>query len=180
MPLYAYCPHTACAARIPYEAIKPTRCPQCGKLFADAFKVKVQATVVEPEAIEPEPIDEPVRLTRSAIEARRHQSRTKLKPRPAHGHVSPTPEPEEAGIDPIEDVDPGEGDGYIDEGVVHRRARELAASIDPSTISVSMDDDPDERISFGTLWEQGKASREAAAKRKATPTKAAIRKRSSR
>lgn len=163
MPLYAYCPHSTCAAKIAYDTIKPTVCPQCRKTFASAFAVTPPAPVVAP-APQDDPDDRP--FGRAALTAAR-KTTTVVKSRPGRPEPSrlmnaPAAElPEEAIIEEEGDLDPREA---------RRQARELAATIDTSTIHIADQDDGVFR--FGDMWAEGASARESAAKAKPAKRKA--------
>jgi hypothetical protein len=158
MPTY-YCPFDRCGAAIQYTITKPTTCPRCERRFADAFKVAVAQTPPPPAPVVEED-DEP-RLTRSALEARRKSlSTTSVKPRtrrerddtaanvmtPVGSKAHPAlPDPE-----PESDIE----DDTYDPREARRLARELAASIDPSTIVV--EDQDDGIVRFSQFVEEAK------------------------
>lgn len=161
MPLYAYCPYSNCAAKIPYETVKPSKCPRCNRAFADAFKVvtetkptvsRVTTATVEEESDAP-------RLTRSELLKVRasRSSGTKVKPRLKRyveeeevSHVMNPPAPQEENNPVFDD------DHSYDEREARELARELAASIDPSTIIIQ--DQDDKVVRFGQLVEEAKRS----------------------
>jgi len=135
-----YCPF--CGSKATYEAVKPTNCPKCKKPFEAAFKGAVAA----PTPVQPDPDDDlPLPPTRSAVVA---------KPRYRHGEVVP-PVPTrttEATVVPLRgpDEEADDEDEYVDPRARRRLARELAASIDPSTIHI--DDEDEGTVTFGQLY----------------------------
>lgn len=122
--MICFCPH--CAAKLTYEAVKPTRCPRCDKLFADAFRVTTPPPPT-PEPVDDEPETRP--LTKSALLAARQRPRAQVKPRP--GQVA-----QDEPVFPPDDDEPD-----LDQRAVRRRARELAAAIDPASIIVADQDE---------------------------------------
>lgn len=165
--LTCYCPHSSCASKVTYDTIKPTVCPKCRRAFADAFKVApAPAPVVAstPSTYEPED-DRPI--GRAALARRGSTTQVKLRPvRAATSHIMNAPP--ELQVDAAVDDDDFEGDGedVVSPREVRRRARELAASIDPSTIVIA---DQDEGVfRFKDMWDEGAAAREKAAKVRST------------
>lgn len=162
-----FCPHSACAAKIPYDAVKPTICPRCKQAFADAFRAVAPVAPPLPTraAVRDDPDDQP--LTRSAL-SNRHRAgiTTVAKPRAHRGedpelmaNVMNPPPPDEPDA-PVFADDP-EDDTY-DPRAAHRLARELAANIDPSTILI--EDQDEGTVRFGDLVAQAKRTPQPAAK----------------
>lgn len=167
--LTLFCPFSSCAARVPYEAIKPTKCPQCGKLFADAFRVVTPTTA----AYAPRPVvvldDDPpapsvMRQTLlKARAAKRVSTRavvaTDDDPEIKSHIMNAGDVPTDVSL-PIETFDDEEPERAPH--MVSRRARELLATIDPASIVVADQDEGVER--FETYWNAGAAARESGAK----------------
>ncbi len=163
--LYCYCPFEGCGHKATYEVIRPAKCPRCNQAYSSAFKVAVPT--VAPVVRAPVEDDTPApRLTRSALlKSRAKMSTTKVKPFLRRGqvedddpeslaHVMNPPDVVETATD-TGDVE----DEYVDERVLSRRAQELAASIDPSSIIIA---DQDEGVvKFGKFWQEGQATRES-------------------
>ena len=123
-----YCPFSGCGTKIVYETTSPSKCPKCHQVLASAFKV---TPVEEPHQAAAQTRAQPkVSAVKSSIMARR---RAEQQPEEEPVDVS-TPEVED-------DFATASYDGYINPQEVRRRARELAASIDPSTIHVSDGDE---------------------------------------
>ncbi len=168
MSLHVFCPFAGCAAKVAYDAVKPTRCPRCSKLFADAFRVAVpqtapisRAAVVEADLSDDQPITRKLAKAAVAKVGPRLQRDT---PAPISRIMNAPPDlvteavfPDD-GLDDIEEED-------ADPRAIRRRARELAASIDPSTITIG---DQDEGVfKFDSFWAEGQSAREKAAKKPA-------------
>lgn len=150
---YCYCPHEGCAAKVPYEAIKPTKCPRCNRTFASAFAPTAPVPAPISRAAVVEDDDTPTRpLTRSALAKARASVASTTRVKPHRG-----PQPSRIMNAPAEFVPPDlpddgeEEDEYVDEQTISRRARELAASIDPSTIVIA---DSDEGVFKFAQFEQ--------------------------
>ncbi len=169
--LTCYCPHATCAARVSYETIKPTACPQCRKTFASAFVVapapvapSARATVADDDSD-----DRP--LGRAALAAQ-PKSATVTKARlnrPEPSRLMNAPASEQP-VFPDDGAD-DEGEEALDPREVRRQARALASTIDTSSIKIA---DQDEGVfSFRDMWDEGAAAREKAAK---SPAKVAKRK----
>ncbi len=155
-----FCPHSACAAKIPYDAVKPTVCPRCKKAFADAFRA---APPPARAAVRDDDLDDPP-LTRSSLQNRHRAGITTVaKPRARHGkdlmaNVMNPPPPDAPDTAPIGE----EEDDTYDPRAAHRLARELAANIDPATIIV---EDQDEGVvRFADIMEQAKRTPRATTK----------------
>ncbi len=171
-----YCPRPECSAKASYDVTKPTKCPKCGRAFADAFKtVAAPAPVQQTRAtVEEEPFDERP-TSRSALAAARakHASTTRVVPRtgrpqPAEvTHLMNPPADLPPAVAALED-DPE--DENVDPREVRRRARELAATIDTSTIVIN--DQDDGVFKFSDMWAAGAASREKATQSKPSKRKA--------
>lgn len=163
MPTY-FC--TFCPAKIAYEAVKPTKCPKCGKSFASAFKVATPpaqpASTVAAQTPEDED-DLPVVPVRS----RQSYSTTQAKPRyrngeyvPPVGGVTPkTAVPHAGPGDEGEDDD--EDDEVVDPRMKRRLARELAASLNPDDIFVS--DEDEKPLRFEDIYNAPDATQSRAA-----------------
>jgi hypothetical protein len=150
---HVYCPFSTCASKVTYEITKPTSCPKCQRAFADAFKTVVAAPT-PPQVRRPgreEPLDDRP-LTRSALEASQKARKA------AVAGARPVPAAEDEDQD---DVDPREA---------RRAARELAASIDTSSMLTEVADD--RVISGMDLWNEGAASRAKSVAKKAAKSKA--------
>ncbi len=172
MPLYAYCPQSSCASKIAYDTVKPTVCPQCRKTFASAFAVAPApvAPTARAAVVEDDPDDRPLGRTVTAS----RPSTTVIKSRP--GRPEPTRlmnPPVEAAPQVVFPDDGADEEGEdIDPREVRRRARELAATIDTSTIQINVGDlDQGDKpikgigsFSFRDMWDAGAATRESAAK----------------
>lgn len=136
-----YC--TDCPAKLTYEAVKPTKCPKCGVVFANAFKGAVASTSPSARAVVDEIIDEPrPRYPKS-------QSSTVAKPRFRNGEwVAPimgrmndeTPPPVTEQRGPHDDEDDDE-DEYIDPRAKRRLKQELIATLNPDDIHVNDEDE---------------------------------------
>ncbi len=117
-----YCSHAGCGSKITYEAVKPSHCPKCRQPIRDAMAILTQAAAlpVAPRTAAPSyqpPAPPPVR-ERSAG---------------AIAHINP-------------DQDTDGSEGTYDVRQARQLARQLAASIDPSTIQVEAWRDADERM----------------------------------
>ncbi len=176
--LTCYCPFSSCAARIPYETVKPTVCPQCRKAFADAFRTAATNTVPAPTRVRVHDDDpgEDRPLTKSALLAARKTTTATARPRPTPraGFAQPVvAQPD------VHFPDDGAEDEPLDPREVRRQARELAATIDTSTIVADVNaldggDKPVKGIgsfSFRDMWTEGAAAREKATQAQPKVTK---------
>jgi hypothetical protein len=145
MPTY-YCPTTGCGNRITYLTEKPKICPKCSTAIADPMRAianivpaKIVKAKVEEEIDEDDdaPIIAPARSSRSKPIIRKPVPRQ-------HVASAATVEGDDADDD-LEDDEEGDGEPY-NPREARRLARQLAASIDPSTIRVEMDGE--ERVTF--------------------------------
>ncbi len=172
MPLFAYCPHSACAAKIPYEAVKPTTCPKCRKTFASAFTSTPPAVPAPARAaVQDDPDERP--LTKSALLAARRAGGALARPRPTpRGEVTHLMNaPAAQAVFPDDGAD--DEDDTLDPREVRRQARELAATIDTSTIKIA--DQDEGTFSFKDMWAEGASARESAAKAQVKPKRKARR-----
>lgn len=136
-----YCPYQGCAALITYASIQPEKCPKCHRVLADAFKVAVESVI----STSPKP-------KQTTTTARRVTQPTTLM-RPTNQAPIPLGDESEANLNDVVELDENEVDESYNPHEVHRTARELAASIDPSTIHIAGEDD-DEPVKFGD-WVAG-------------------------
>ncbi len=175
--LSCYCPHSACATRVPYDTIKPTVCPKCHKTFASAFApTPAPAPVVTRAAVVDDPDDRP--LTKSALLAARKTGGARLRPTPRAEvtHLMNAP----AAAQPVfPDDGADEEDEQVDPREVRRQARALAATIDTSAIiadagALDGGDKPVKGIgsfSFRDMWAEGASVREKATASQTKPAK---------
>lgn len=149
-----YCPRSECAAKVAYEAIKPTVCPRCNKPFAAAFKVAASTApvVVATSLVRvPRPVAVPV------VKAAAKWKVARLRREPAKPFAVDAEIDAQYGVE--DTVDAGGDDGPIYRPEVAALAQELAASIDPSTISIG---DNDEGVfRFSDMWREGTTARES-------------------
>ncbi len=163
--MFVFCPSSACASKITYEAIKPTVCPFCKKAFSAAFKVSVPTPVVSTSQVEkPDyPDIRPVPSSVAKWKARKNAAAAVKQPIEEvepHSHIMNAPDvPEDMVLD---DSTGDENEEDTNPSVVRRRARELAASIDPSTIQIN--DDDEGTFKFESFWNEGAKAREAGVK----------------
>ncbi len=173
MPLHAYCPHSTCAAKIPYDVVKPTTCPQCRKTFSSAFVVATPA-VAAPlvRASVQDDLDERP-LGRAALPtARASTTVVKSRPgRPEPSRLMNAPASVTAPVFPDDGAD--DEDENLDPREVRRQARALAASIDTSTIRIA--DQDEGTFKFADMWAEGASAREKAAQAKTAPKRKARR-----
>lgn len=165
--LSCFCPRPECAARVPYEAIKPTVCPRCNKPFAAAFKV---AASTAPVVVATSPARAPRPVAAPVVKAAAKWKVARLRREPAKPFAVDAEIDAQHGVEDTGDT--GSDDGPVYQPEVAALAQELAASIDPATISIG---DNDEGVfRFADMWREGTAARESgaqpvktAAKRKA-------------
>ncbi len=147
MPTY-YCSTSGCGNRIEYLTEKPKACPKCKASIVDPLKALALATAsaarvpirANPEEDDLEVVTPPVRSAKSKAIIRKPLTR-----------LRPVVHLETDDQDGTNDEDIGEEDEDgepLDPRAARRLARELAATIDPSTIHVGIDDS-DERVTFG-------------------------------
>ena len=157
MPIY-YCATTGCGNRITYLTEKPKVCPKCGTAIADPLSAIASMTLAKNKTVkakveeelddEDDPIIAPVRSSRSKPIVR--------KPAPRKHVVEASAVNPDDVEDEDEDEEEGDDEPY-NPREARRLARELAASIDPSTITVGIEVDGNDRVTFRD-WCATKAS----------------------
>ncbi len=131
MPLFHFCSTAGCGSKIPYLTEKPKECPKCKTKIEDPSKIIVKAVIIEVEDL---PVIHPVARSSRSTPIVRKEKISLIKKRAQDSSLEPEENDEEDNT-----LEEEEEESY-DPKVVKRLARQLAASIDPSTIRVNDED----------------------------------------
>lgn len=162
--MYYYCSSSGCGNRIEYQVTKPTSCPRCKTVFADLSKTVAKAKPL-PEVMsikasrrrelekeledldEEEDNEEQSSQDSKDLSSQVSASKKAILKRARARKLAERGETDEEEEDETIDDD---NDEQLSESKIKRLARELAASIDPSSIHIGTEggDGKPERITF--------------------------------